>query len=630
MFDWLNDDDHSPWLLVLDNADDEDMFFRPARQSQSTDILQKQLEMLAQYLPRNAQGSILITTRNRRVGVRFAERDRPIIVPPLEVDDAESMLRLQLYNDADWITSEALELVNILECLPLAIVQAASYIREEDVSLARYLELLRPKNADSKVLLEQDYYDSSRHPDIRNSVFQTWKISFDQIQRQTPRAAGILSLMSVFDKQSIPRRLLECEDESPVAFDKALATLKNFSLIQEERTHQVYELHRLVQLSMQWWLEQEETLEKWQERALNALARHCPSSDNVEDWKAWESISPHIMTVLGYSFRTDDDKLRYADVALQIGGYNRSLGRYDVAAKTLQDSLALRQEVLGTENPSTLTSMNNLASVLSDQGKYEQAEQMHRQALGLRETVLGKEHPDTLTSISNLASVLREQGKYEQAEEMHQQTLRLRDMVLGKEHPDTLTSMNNLAFVLRGQGKYEQAEEIHRQTLRLRETVLGKEHPNTLTSMNSLATVLWDQGKYEQAEEVLRQTLRLRETVLGKEHPDTLTSMNSLAIVLWDQGKYEQAEEMHRQVLGLRETVLGKEHPSTLISMNNLAIMLREQGKYEQAEEIHRQTLRLREMVLGKEHPDTLTSMNNLALVLRDQGKYEQAEEMHR
>src|SRR5271168_3182617 len=96
---------------------------------------------------------------------------------------------------------------------------------------------------------------------------------------------------------------------------------------------------------------------------------------NVEE--AWESMSPHIMTILGYSFRTEDDKLRYADVALQIGGYNRSLGRYDVAAKTLQDSLALRQEVLGTENPSTLTSMNNLASVLSDQGKYEQAEQMH-------------------------------------------------------------------------------------------------------------------------------------------------------------------------------------------------------------------------------------------------------------
>ena len=62
--------------------------------------------------------------------------------------------------------------------------------------------------------------------------------------------------------------------------------------------------------------------------------------------------------------------------------------------------------MLGAENPSTLTSMNKLALVLSRQGKYKQAEQMYRQALRLRETVLGKEHTSTLASVNNLASVL--------------------------------------------------------------------------------------------------------------------------------------------------------------------------------------------------------------------------------
>jgi Tetratricopeptide repeat len=57
---------------------------------------------------------------------------------------------------------------------------------------------------------------------------------------------------------------------------------------------------------------------------------------------------------------------------------------------------------------------------------------MHRQALRLRETVLGKEHPSILTSMSNLAGVLSYQGKYEHAEEMHRQTLRLKE-ALGKE-----------------------------------------------------------------------------------------------------------------------------------------------------------------------------------------------------
>jgi hypothetical protein len=62
---------------------------------------------------------------------------------------------------------------------------------------------------------------------------------------------------------------------------------------------------------------------------------------------------------------------------------------------------------------------------------------------------LGKEHPETLTSVNNLASMLRYQGKYEEAETMNRRTLKGREKTLGKEHFSTLASINNLASVLR-------------------------------------------------------------------------------------------------------------------------------------------------------------------------------------
>ena len=105
------------------------------------------------------------------------------------------MLLSRLPDGLVWTAADVSELLENLQHLPLAIAQAASYISEEGVSFARYLELLRPGDADSKALLEQDYYDSKRHTDIHNSVFQTWKLSFIQIQQQVPRAAEILSLM---------------------------------------------------------------------------------------------------------------------------------------------------------------------------------------------------------------------------------------------------------------------------------------------------------------------------------------------------------------------------------------------------------------------------------------------------
>jgi len=615
VYEWLSDEDNGSWLLVLDNADDQEIFFG------------QQLGMLAQYLPRSASGSILITTRDRRVGERFAEQDKPIVVLPLEIADATSMLRSRLPNHLDWIASEVSELLENLEYLPLAIAQAASYISEEGVTVKRYLELLRPGNADSKVLLEQEYYDSRRHPDIQNSVFQTWKMSFDQIQRQAPRAAEILSLMSMLDKESIPVRLLQGQ-ETAVVLDKALGTLKNFSLIQEEKTRQIYSIHRLVQLSTHWWLEQEKILAKWQDKALDVISRHCPSSSDVEDWKAWELLSPHITIVRRYYFPQEKQKLQCANITSLLAGYHDALGQYDVALKMEEDALNIRQELLGQEHPDTGASMNNLAEVLRHQGKYEQAEEMIRQALELSETVLGKEHPDTLTNMNNLALVLGGQGKYKQAEEMHRQVLGLQETISGKEHPNALKGMSNLAFVLRNQGKYKQAEEMHRQVLGLRETTLGKDHPDTLASMNSLAGVLTCQSKYTQAKEMLQQVLKLREAVLGKEHPDTLTSMNGLAVVLRDHGNSEQAEEMHRQVLELRETLLGKEHPSTLTSRNDLAGVLGDQGKYEQAEKMNQETLGLQETVLGKDHPNTLKSIATLASVYSKQRRWHEAENL--
>jgi len=310
--------------------------------------------------------------------------------------------------------------------------------------------------------------------------------------------------------------------------------------------------------------------------------------------------------------------------------FYHSQGRYDAAEGLYGLVVRTQKSVIGEEHTDTLTSTNDLATVLRDQGKYEQAEEMLRQALKLRETVLGQEHPDTLTSMNNLATVMRYQGKDEQAEEMFRQALELRETVLGQEHPDTLTSMDNLATLRWSQGKYEQAEEMHRQALELREMVLGQEHPDTLSSMNNLATTMRYLGKYEQAEEMLRQALELREMVLGHEHPNTLKSMNNLANVLRSQGKYEQAEEMHRQALELRETVLGQEHPDTLKSMNNLAIVLEAQAKFKQAEEMHRQALELRETVLGQEHPKTLNSMSYLAWTYWKQERLDVAETLER
>jgi tetratricopeptide (TPR) repeat protein len=102
---------------------------------------------------------------------------------------------------------------------------------------------------------------------------------------------------------------------------------------------------------------------------------------------------------------------------------------------------------------------------------------MHRQTLALKEKVLSKEHLDTLTSMNNLASVLDSQGKYEEAEAMHRQTLALKEKVLSKEHPSTLTSIYCLARLLAKQDLYDEATTLYQRACDGYSVVLGDNHP---------------------------------------------------------------------------------------------------------------------------------------------------------
>jgi hypothetical protein len=64
----------------------------------------------------------------------------------------------------------------------------------------------------------------------------------------------VVTGFTVLDRQSISDNLLRKKGEGRVGFDTAIGTLKAFSLITEERRGAVFGMHRLVQLSMQWWL----------------------------------------------------------------------------------------------------------------------------------------------------------------------------------------------------------------------------------------------------------------------------------------------------------------------------------------------------------------------------------------
>ncbi|KAH6972637.1 TPR domain protein [Ilyonectria destructans] len=618
--EWLRVEENGPWEMILDNADDVGVFFSTTQ------------ERLASFLPQNCNGSIVVTSRNMDVAERLVGGWSNILtIPAMKTEEACQLLREKL--EVGYDAGAATDLVRTLDHMPLAITQAAAFInrRAPRMSIPTYLNEFRGSNKKKASILNKDAGDLRRDESASNSIVTTWQITFEQIRRERPSAANLLSFMSFFNPQGIPESALQAyvRDHKEDVLEDDLETLRGYLLVAVMADKEIFEMHALVQFCTQVWLSSFSNIQQRKREFLKVISDQYPSGE-YKNWLECKRLDPHIDKILEEEPNSTEDILRWARLLTNAGWYRWMKGIYEEAEEMNRRALEIRERVLGREHPDTLTSISNLAGVLQYQGKYEEAEQMNRRALDASEKVLGREHPDTLTSISNLASVLRYQGKYEEAEQMNRRALEGYEKVLGREHPSTLTSISNLASVLRYQGKYEEAEQMNRRALEGYEKVLGREHPSTLTSISNLASVLRYQGKYEEAEQMNRRALEGYEKVLGREHPSTLTSISNLALVLGYQGKYEEAEQMNRRALEGYEKVLGREHPYTLTSISNLAEVLRYQGKYEEAEQMNRQALDAREKVLGREHPDTLMSISNLAGVLQYQGKYEEAGEINR
>ena len=306
-----------------------------------------------------------------------------------------------------------------------------------------------------------------------------------------------------------------------------------------------------------------------------------------------------------------------------MGDVYEKLGLYPRAQALQQQSMEIRQRVLGPEHPDTLTSMNDLALDLDDSGHYAEAEKLEREALDISRRVLGPEHPDTLMLMSNLGNTLWQEGHYPEAEKLNRETLGIQRRVLGPEHPGTLRSMNNLATDL--DDSDPEAEKLFRETLDIKRRVLGPEHPDTLLAMSNLAYVLGDKGRYAEAEKLHRETVDLRRRVLGPEHPETLKSMTNLAIVLSREGRDAEAEKLEREELDISRRVLGPKHKGTLTSMDNLAIVLSREGRNAEAEKLEREALDISRRVLGAEHPQTAASIYNLGVIAANKGNRTEA-----
>ncbi|KAJ7083567.1 hypothetical protein C8R44DRAFT_862422 [Mycena epipterygia] len=615
---WLQSKEDE-WLLFFDNADDPKI-------------------NLNDYFPQCDHGNIIITSRNPGLVVHASSHS--VVSDMEEVDAVDLLLRSAGEEATDDNKTAAVQIVEVLHCLPLAIVQAGSFISQSG-DLDSYLALYEQNRAR---LLSQKPAQS--HDSYAWTIYTTWQISFNQL---SPPAAIFLQLCSLLHHQGISEQIFKNaatykfgpsspskeELQMPLqylsqflgpdgvwdsfCFMDMTNEIRAYSLINFHPPQKMFSIHPLVHDWTRSTLSNKEPYHHWMVGIVGmSLARL--SEEELQLASLW--IQPHI------DFLMQDNSNVIPDFRHEYGKIYVWGEKLKKAEEFQTAVLQKRRHLLGEDHPDTLGAMFWLATIYIFLGKWKEAEQFAVVVLKQRRNILGDDHPDTLDVMGNLAVICHKLGKLKEAEQLGVAVLDKQRNILGDKHQNTLPVTSNLALIYQDLGKLKEAEELQLVVLEKERNVLGDNHPSTLITMANLAVTSQKLGKLKEAEDLGIAVLERQRNVLGDHHPSTLMTMANLAYTYKALGRLKEAEELQLVVLEKWRNVLGDNHPSTLMSMANLACTYTALGRFKEAEELELVALEKQRNVLGDNHPSTLITMGNLAVTSRKLGKLKEAEEL--
>lgn len=572
------------WVIILDNADDIESLLRPPKASDQTkhgeqDQMGQDSERFLEYLPFCENGSLLVTTRSQDAALEIVDFDDIVSVNPMDETQALCLLKKKLGIGIKCTDGELLQLVTELDSMPLALAQAAAYIRQRSPrsTVQDYLERLSRSEKSRLELLTQNARDLRRDRNAQNCILKTWQISFDYIHQFRSSAADLLSLMSFFDRQAIPEHLLykmeikPCEDSvsqyialRSETSETDVQVLLSYFLISTTACTLEFQMHRLVQLSTQEWLKANNRFDRWQTQFLCNLDEHLPFLD-FHNWPTCQRLFPHAVNVTKAEPAWRESILRQASILQKGGGYAIAAALYVDAEKMMKQAVEIKTAWLGPIHEKTLHSGQAIGYLLQALGRNGEAERARLHVLEGCKILFGQEHRRTLEAMSELAEAHHSMGRLREARDLGQKTLEKCVLKLGEQDVITQRTMAILALTLGTQGEYESAMNMAQRALEVARILLPENHPMVLGAKHNLAIRYTDTGHYDRAKQLQEEVLQGAKTSIGEDHPNTLIAMFQLAAYLRLCGSRVSALNLMRECCAKTFLRMGPDHPYTVM-----------------------------------------------------------------
>ncbi|KAI1187709.1 acyl transferase/acyl hydrolase/lysophospholipase [Nemania serpens] len=510
----LNSSQAGKWLLVIDNIDEM------ATLLGSSDGL----DGIHRFLPDSDNGRILFTTRFYDIATRVAGDDT-VELKAMNPEEAMSYLNEKMQLDHQ-DHAAATDLLDQLAHLPLAITQAAAFIKRNRIAVQEYLDLLGRTESDTTEVISWEFSDKDRYEKSQNAVALTWQVSFAQICDIDATAAELLKFISWIEPKAIPRSLLPTEG-SETQLIASIGTLLGYAFLDVREGGNTYDMHRLVHLATRAWVKKQGEEDTIKASALAHVSNIFPTSD-WDNRFLWRQYLPHGLRLLQGNSDTSEDS---TFLGYWVGRCLQEDGRYDIAIRILEDVVAKQETTLAEDHPDRLESQHALAYSYGENGQVQKGIELLEHVVSMRKA-LSESHPSRLASQHALAIAYQENGQIQKGIELLEHVVLINKTTLAKGHLNRLASQHALARAYQSNGQVQKAIELLEHVASINKTTLAEGHPSRLASQHDLAVAYYADKQIQKAIELLEHVVSIRKTTLAEDHPDRLISEDSLAYIL--------------------------------------------------------------------------------------------------
>lgn len=584
------------FLLVLDDLGDP----------QSWNV-----NYIKEFLPANPQCRILFTSRDTKHAMDLKLQHSIIRLPGLDSDAAEELLCSKLPS-SQASRQDAATLVQSLGYIPMAILQAASFMSITGLSIRDYMGLLDQGSKNPIQLLNERTahdFDVARQCNFSEVLL----VTLQNIKNQNEFSFHILGVMSCVHSSRIPTFLLPSAP-SGVNIISALGVLKRYSIVDldNEGDFQTGEISAFVQIMVRSHLECVEQYREYLSLALERVISNFPETFTEQNDLGLGALClSHARELLEQcDYFPEDQHNLLGELASRVTSLLMEQGLYSLATAYAKKTARLLDSVYGPDDTRTLKARSDIARNLRRDGRLEEAEEMTRKVLERRTLLLGLDNLDTLASSNHLAIILRARGNYHEAEGIYRNVAMIQERVAGGDNLNLMQTLQNLAITLQKQGreKYPEAGELYQRVLSWKTQKYGASDSRTLITMSNLGALRQLERKLEEAWLLHSDVFLGRSKNLGRMHPETIKSRHNMASVMQIIGYPQAAEPIMWQTVEHFTKVLGTENQETLQAKRNLASLLCELGNPEEARRLAWEALKTSRRCLGPKHPNTLAS----------------------